>query len=308
VRVDIHQHVWTASLVDALAARDSPPRVVRVGGEAILESVGEAPWVIDLEAESPHRRLRLVEQDGLDLAVVAISSPVGIEALPRDEAVPLIEAHLAGVQALGPRFAAWGPIALDRPTPADVDRVLDIGCVGVSLPAGAIATPERLESMRSVLNRVAERGAPLFVHPGPSPRDHPPTGDQAPRPTDPPWWKAMTSYVSQMQAAWLSLAALGRPEHPELTSVFAMLAGGAPLLSERLAARGGPLVDLGHPRTFYDTSSVGPVAIDAIAAHVGEDRLIYGSDRPVIEPVRGGPDVHLQENAARLVAVTGCPA
>jgi hypothetical protein len=80
--------------------------------------------------------------------------------------------------------------------------------------------------------------------------------------------------------------------------VFAMLAGGAPLQTERLTARGGPTFDLQDPLTFYDTSSYGPMMIEAMAAWLGPDRLVYGSDRPVIEPVRSGREAQLMNNAA----------
>ena len=79
---------------------------------------------------------------------------------------------------------------------------------------------------------------------------------------EPLWWRALTDYVSQMQAAWLTFAAHGRRELPRLRVVFAMLAGGAPLLSERLATRGGPELDLADPLVFYDTSSYGPQMVD----------------------------------------------
>jgi hypothetical protein len=76
-----------------------------------------------------------------------------------------------------------------------------------------------------------------------------------------------------------------RRAHPALRVVFAMLAGGAPLLGERLLARGGPSIDLRDPLIFYDTSSFGPVAIESMARLVGPGQLVYGSDRPVVEPV-----------------------
>ena len=63
-----------------------------------------------------------------------------------------------------------------------------------------------------------------------------------------------------------------------------MLAGLAPLHAERLAARGGPSHAVHDPLTFFDTSSYGPRAIDAMLRVVGVDRLLYGSDRPVIDP------------------------
>ena len=102
----------------------------------------------------------------------------------------------------------------------------------------------------------------------------------------------------RLHAAWLTFVTHGRRELPRLRVLFAMLAGGAPLQTERLTARGGPAFDLHDPLTFYDTSSYGPMMIEAMAACLGPDRLVYGSDRPVIEPVRSGREVELMTNAA----------
>jgi hypothetical protein len=86
-----------------------------------------------------------------------------------------------------------------------------------------------------------------------------------------------------------------------LRVLFAMLAGGAPLLAERLSARGGPAIDLRDPETFYDTSSYGPMMVEAMARWVGPAQLVYGSDRPVIEPVPTGREVELMNNAGALL-------
>jgi hypothetical protein len=102
-----------------------------------------------------------------------------------------------------------------------------------------------------------------------------------------------------MHAAWHAFLAWGRAEHPELTIVWAMLAGGAPLHAERLAARGGP-AEIADPRSFYDVSSYGAGAVEAAIRADGADQLVFGSDRPVAEPadldpalraalLRGGP-------------------
>jgi 6-methylsalicylate decarboxylase len=297
LKIDAHQHMWTEPLLNALAARKSHPLVRRTDGLTVLHSAGEQPYIIEIESERPHRRGSLVRDDGLDLALIAISSPIGIEALPRDEADVLIAAYLEGIASLSGEFAAWGPVALDEPNPRDVDALISSGCVGISLPAGALATPELLETAGPLLERIASRGVPALVHPGPAPRQ--------PRRyaslTEPLWWSALTDYVAQMQAAWLTFAAIGRREHPDLKLVFAMLAGGAPLLSERLTARGGPGLDLRDPLTFYDTSSYGPAAVEAMARRVGPSRLVYGSDRPVVEPVVTGRELLLQQNAAQLI-------
>ena len=110
-----------------------------------------------------------------------------------------------------------------------------------------------------------------------------------------------------MHAAWLTFATYGRRELPRLRTVFAMLAGGAPLLSERLATRGGPPVNLEDPLTFYDTSSYGPQVVEAMARWLGPRQLLYGSDRPVIEPLRTGREVELMDNAAQLLRPAVAP-
>lgn len=295
--VDAHQHIWTKPLLDRLAERDALPLVRYEDSLTVLHSAAESPYVIDVPSEAPAERAARVRKDGLDLAIVAISSPIGIEALPRESALELIDAHLDGVLALPSEFAAWGPIAVDGAEPDEVDDLLVRGCVGISLPAGALASPDSLERLGPVLERVARRDVPLFVHPGRAPGQRATPSEFG----EPLWWRPLTDYVSQMQAAWLSFAALGRREHPDLKVLFAMLAGGAPLLAERLDSRGGPTVELRDPNVFYETSSYGPAAVEITAARVGEAQLVYGSDRPVIEPQRTGRDRLLQANGARLL-------
>lgn len=296
MRVDLHQHLWTAPLLDALALRDELPFVRRDHGVTVLYSAGEQPYVIADEPASV--RARQLGADGIDLALIAISSPIGIETLPRDDATELIHSHLDGVATLPQQFSAWGPVPLDRPDPDDVDTVLARRCLGISLPATALAGPEALHASGPLLERAAERGVPVFVHPGGA-RDH----DRFEAPlSEPLWWRALTDYVAQMQAAWLTFLTLGRREHPDLAVVFAMLAGNAPLLFERLHTRGGPPIELRDPRTFYDTSSYGPVAIEVMARMVGAEQLVYGSDRPILDPLPNGRERLLRENAARIVS------
>ena len=122
------------------------------------------------------------------------------------------------------------------------------------------------------------------------------------------WWPAMTDYVAGMHAAWHAVVAYGRPGHPELRVVFAMLAGGAPLHVERLAVRGGPAERAIDRNLFYDTSSYGRRMIDAMVRVVGVDQLVHGSDRPVVAPLAPpGPlgeaawEAMTRRNPARLL-------
>jgi hypothetical protein len=293
MRIDVHQHLWTEPLLHALERRTRLPFVRRELGLCMIHVAGETPSAIDLASEQLERRAALLSRDGVERALIALSSPLGIEALPRAEAQALIDAHLDGVEALGPRFGAWGPLPLDGLAPEDADAVLARGCVGISLPAGAFAVPSSIDLLDPVLARLEQLEVPLFIHPGAG------LGSRSGECSiaDPLWWPALTRYVAQMQAAWLAFGALARRAHPRLRVVFAMLAGGAPLLSERHGARGGPAIDVRDPRSYYDASSYGPVAIEAMARRVGPQQLLYGSDRPVVEPLASGRESPLRENA-----------
>jgi hypothetical protein len=270
--------------VERLAARRELPFVRLERGLTVLYLAGERPYVIDRTGEDPARRAALVQRDGLDRALLCLSSPLGIEGLCREQATPLLDAYHEGALGLDAPFGVWGAIALDRPEPEDVDRALDRGCVGLSLPAGALAGVDELLRLRPVLDRLEARGAPLFVHPGPGlgSSDRQAGASLA----EPLWWPALTHYVAGLQASWLAFQAVGRPDHPRLRVIFSMLAGLAPLHAERLSARGGPGHLAPDPLLFYETSSYGPLAAGALESLVGARQILYGSDRPVLDPSR----------------------
>jgi len=277
VRIDIHQHLWTEPLIAALSRRRRAPYVRRVVGGWALRVESEPSHLIP-DDDDVSARTRLLAEDGADAAIVAPSLPVGMESLPAEEAVPLLTAYEEGVSQLPTEWRAWGTVALGGARPENIDSLLDRGFVGLCLPATALATPNAVYRLWPLLARLEERGAPLFVHPGPAPADEGAADE-------PEWWPAMTSYVAQMNAAWYAYAEYGLARHPRLRVLFAMLAGGAPLHLERLASRRGkPRAPLGD-RLFYETSSYGPRGLRAMAHWVGTNQLVYGSDRPLASPM-----------------------
>ncbi|MEA2372219.1 MAG: 6-methylsalicylate decarboxylase [Solirubrobacteraceae bacterium] len=297
---DVHQHLWPESLIAALARRRELPLVRRSGSGWVLRLRDEPEYRFDRRDHDPQARRAQLERDGVDRALLAISSPLGIEALPREEAGPLLAAHNRGLLELGPGFGVWGAVALRPPLAGDVDELLDAGAVGVSLPAGALRSRSGIDRCAGVLERLEAHDAPLLIHPGPGPLRIP-GREGAIEGAMPSWWPAMTGYVADMNAAWHAFIAFGRPRHPRLRVVFAMLAGGAPLHFERLAARGGPTGGLADAGLFYDTSSYGTRTIDAVVRCVGIDQLVYGSDRPVVSP----PASSVLGPAARKAMVAG---
>ena len=297
--IDVHQHLWPQPLLRALSLRIEPPMLVRRRAGWVLRLRGEPEAPVDLADHDPDRRAALVRADGLDRALVAPSVPLGIEALPPGEAEPLLEVYHEGMDALPNEFGAWAAVGLVEPDAAALARLLDAGFVGACVSAGALGGPQDFDRLGPLLETLERRGAPLLVHPGPAP---PADVDRMPG-----WWAALTGYVASMQTAWHAFAVWGRPAHPELRVCFAMLAGLAPLHRERVIARGGPAVS--DRDVFLDVSSYGGRSVDAVLREVGVDRLVEGSDRPVV----GVTDLALgdavrtalrERNPARLLSTT----
>jgi predicted TIM-barrel fold metal-dependent hydrolase len=306
--VDLHQHLWPEPFLAALAARTAAPRLARGNGGWMVQTPGEPDVPVDPADHDPDARLALLREHGVDRALIAPSVPLGVECLPAAEAAPLLDAYHAGVAALPAEgFGAWAAVGLVDPDPDALASLLDRGFVGACVSADALGGPEGYAALGAVLAVLEDRGAPLFVHPGPSPRTLAGTpGAAGSAGADrPAWWPAVTTYIASMHTAWHAFATYGRPSHPRLRVLFAMLAGLAPLQRERLVARGGPR--LADPDVYVDTSSYGVRAVDAVIRELGVDRLVLGTDVPVIAFAEPRPDgeavaVALRErNPARLL-------
>ena len=290
--IDVHQHVWPQSLIEALRSRRSPPRL----RGWTLELAGEPDYEVDPREHAADERAELARTDGLELALVSLSSPLGIESLARAEAVEVLDAYHDGALGLAGLFRAWAAACLTDVDAGALSRELARGFVGLQLPATALLDRAGYDSAGPLLEVLEETGLPLMIHPGPvagggraAPGGPARAGGRAGRrvgragaapATLRPWWPAMVSYVQQMHAAWFAFRVHGRPRHPRLRVCFAMLAGLAPLHGERFASRAGDrgVVDRD---VFLDVSSYGTRAVDATVRVLGIDALVNGSDLAV---------------------------
>jgi predicted TIM-barrel fold metal-dependent hydrolase len=87
-----------------------------------------------------------------------------------------------------------------------------------------------------------------------------------------------------MQAAYLAWIDRGAARWPNLNVVFALLAGGAPFQLERLRSRGVDTRRLTALPVFFETSSYGRLSLELCLATYGVDRIVHGSDFPVLDP------------------------
>ena len=291
MHVDIHQHVWPDALVRELRRRSQPPRL---DGWTLLTS-GEPPFAVDPADHDVGQRAAQAARDGVGRVIIGLSSPLGIEYLAPKDAEPLLDAYHNGVTELGAPFAGWAAACLAAIDAPGLAKQLDRGFAGLQLPATAVADEPGYRWCSPLLDVLAERDLPLFIHPGPV------AGARA---GGPAWWAAVVSYVQQLHAAWFAFRAYGRPAYPRLRVCFTALAGLAPLHGERLAARGGgdPLTrGVVDPHMFVETSSYGNRAVDSVLRVLGVDMLVFGSDRPYAQP---RPDLGLGDAARQAIRVT----
>jgi len=273
-RIDVHQHLWPEPFLAALEDRTEPPFL----RDGVLVLEGEPAARFEAGPHDPDRRRAELRADGIDRALVALSSPLGIEALPRAEAQPLLAAWHDGVFALGEPFGVWGAVARDGASARDVEALLDRGAVGVSLPAGAFVTARGVEAVLPLLHALAARGRPLLIHPGAAPLGTPAE----------PWWpggRRVRRRASRRMArlrgpgAAASRHAARRVRRPGRRGAAPR---GAPRRPRRPRARGvRPARVLRHV-VLRAAGDRGRRRV------VGIDQLVHGSDRPVL----GAPPEH----------------
>jgi 6-methylsalicylate decarboxylase len=307
--VDVHQHLWPETVLRVLERRSAAPRAAWTGGRWRVELAGEPSFEVDLADHDPvERAKRLV----VNQALVALSSPVGLEGLAVRDSLGVVAAWQEAATQL-PDGLGWWAATAEAVGPDEeaslAKEAIAAGAAGLTLPATRLRPPHHAEQALPVLHAVAEAGAPVFIHPGPA------TGAT----NDPAWWSPATDYVAQLHSAWLSFHHTIRPRLTTLRAVFAALAGLAPVQAERAMTKGGPLSDLAlaDPLVFYDTSSYGPMAVRATATAVGIGQLVHGTDFPVHgqqeDPVKtafGDGFAHLVKtsSANRLLGYTWTPA
>ena len=271
-RIDVHQHLWPGSLIEALRARSTPPML----RGWTLHLTGEPTYQVE---PADHDVTVRTQADDRDLILVSLSSPLGLEDLPAAESAALLDGWHGGAAALPTGFRAWAAVNRRDPDLTGLAGLLAAGFVGLQVPATWLATPHLLEALAPVLAVCERADRPVLVHPGPA---------AATSPKDlPGWWPAVVDYPAQQQAAWWSWHEAGRSLLKDLRIGFVAGAGLAPLHHERLQARGGRLGRI-DPGVFVETSSYGPQAIDGLVRVLGIDAVIRGSDRPYAEPVPFG--------------------
>jgi hypothetical protein len=119
-RIDVHQHLWPSNLIEALRSRNTPPMM----RGWTLELTGEPPYQVNPADHDVATRARA---DDLGLALISLSSPLGLEDLPAAEAGALLDGWHAGAAGLPAGFGAWAAVSRRDP---DLAGLADLFAAG----------------------------------------------------------------------------------------------------------------------------------------------------------------------------------
>ena len=268
--VDVHAHFLTPHYVDAARA---------AGHEHPDGMPGWPDW-------DAGRHLELMDQLGIDTALLSISSPgvhFGDDAAGRD-----LSRHVndAGAEIRRRHPTRFGQLA-SLPLPdvdgalAELEHALDeLGCDGVTVETNTLGIylgDARYEPLLAELDR---RRTPVLVHP-----TSPPGADAValgrPRP--------MLEFIFDSTRTVADLAFTGRLEaYPGIPWIITHGGGALPLLVDRMelfrrgcpgpASPGTPLPEL-LGRLWFDMAGTPfPRQVPALVAAFGTGHLLYGSD------------------------------
>ena len=286
-RIDVHQHFWPRGLRERLARRSAA--AVRAPATA---TAGACGWTASPTPRSrPRPTIPVLRAEALGARrrgrarSLCMSSPLGVEALPAEEARPLLDAWHDGVLALDGRSASGARSRWTARVPADVDALLDRGAVGLSLPAGALAPPERRRARRPAARGArAPRRARCSCIPAPASRTAWPAappgrcrGGRRCRRTSPSCRPPGSAF-----AAW------GRRAHPRLRVALRRARGrrAAARRAHRRARRPGARGRRSaRPSTTRRPTAAAP-STRSVARRSASTQLVHGSDRPVVGRAR----------------------
>ncbi|NUS52505.1 MAG: amidohydrolase, partial [Nocardioidaceae bacterium] len=148
--IDLHQHLWPEPLVDRLRARTRAPYL----RGWTLHTQAEPPYDVDPAHHDVDRRIAADRRQGVGVACVSLSAPLGIENLVRPEAAALLAAWHEGARALPPHFRPWASVPMVDPDLDGLATLLDDGFIGLQVPATDLASPAAWERAGDLL-RVA---------------------------------------------------------------------------------------------------------------------------------------------------------
>ena len=269
-------------------------------------------------------RLQRMAERGIDFQVVSPNPLTYLHFIPEADAIRFCRIHndaLASIVHAHPgRLAGLAALPLQAPAAAAAELRRAVGELGLAGAGFGTDAPHALDdaAMDQLYAEAVRLDVPLFIHPGPAGIDGP-AGDPALKRFE---LDIIAGFAAQETLAVATLIYGGvLDRHPGLDICFSHGGGASALLMGRMAkgARKQPwspavlrpegAFEEQLKRLWFDTHIDHPLVLSLLAAAVGEDHLVYGTnfagwDAPDAQQADHAPvpPAHA-DNARRLLRV-----
>jgi len=289
----MHSHFY-GGVVEALRRRTSRPFIAPdADGRDVLNAM-TASTVLSAGYTDVPTRLAYLDAARIDTQLMTFPGSLGVDVMPAAEVAPTIRAFNDSLAAIC-RASAGRLLGLAGLPLADVGMAVaelrrarrELGLLGAILPGNFFLSIERAETLHPVFAAADEVGALFMVHPGLAPGEDPPL----PFPDYTVYRTsvlALQASISQMCLTLIFCDLLDRYRNVAVQLVN--LGGTMPFIVERLEAIAhsrnpqSPFPSERLRRLYYDTASLGPRALQVAVRMFGADRIMLGTDYPILAP------------------------
>jgi len=286
--IDVHNHFYPPTYLDALRAGDSTVTVtVDREGNPEIHYPGDYNVAVPGHRDIAYRQ-DVLEKEGVATQVISFTTPgTHVESPERATRFARLvnDAFAAVVRDRGPRFAAYATLPLNDPKASVVElrrAIEQLGLRGAMLFSnvnGVALSDQRFWPLYEAANSL---GAVLHIHP-----THP-VGVEAMKEY---WLMPLVGFPMDTTLAAASLVFSGVAERfPRIRWVLGHLGGAIPYIAERLdrGYRAFPecRANISRPPStflrewYYDTVNFDPRALWLAIEFAGAEHILAGSDYP----------------------------
>lgn len=299
--IDFHAHYIAPKLMEMLEARDSDPRITHSGGGSLYHMpVSTLPYSTAYHCLS--ERIEYMNRIGMEKQVWSLPGLLGIDYLPIEQSLPMIRLSNDGIAEAchqhPERLVALAaiPLADEQAMLSELKRcVEDYGFFGAILPNNAFLSLDYAKELAPLFEYANEKKLHFFIHPGWR-ADEYPILDTRPK-NEPDELLIARGALGVQHSVSLALITLLYTDfldaYPNMTTHIANLGGTFPMVVERMhhtvEARfpDAKMPPSRKENLYFDTSSLGPRAVELAVEIYGIDRLVIGTDTPIFSGETG---------------------
>ena len=288
MKIDIHSHIFDRRYFEAMWRDFTLERSTTPQGQTLMRRNGYTyMWYREPFFDVDHR-LRVMDEQGINMRVLSLSSP-NVYDWPRERQVEIArlmnDATADIVRRHPDRFAGVGSLPLGdvEASLAEIERIRELGLCGVIIGSNVAGMQVNDPRFEPVWARLDALRLPVFEHPMFPPNMQ---KEQFELPL-------RVGFIFDTTTAAARLIYSGIFErYPNFPYIMAHTGGALLMLLQRLDNGYRLFPDcrkhIDKPpseyakRLYYDTASFYPPALMMAHSIVGADRILFGSDDPLI--------------------------